>query len=84
MRDGAGPGEQGQEDPDADHPSLDRAATWQVPSVGVQNEDAHHDAEPERQDDQREVLLAQSHRLGGEAGAKSAQDPDQGPGDAQV
>ena len=54
-----------------DPPSRDEAA------VGVEEEDAHDDADPERQDDDDEVLRLQAEGRLGEARPEDAEDADQ-------
>ena len=44
------------EDPERDEPALDDSPAREVAAVRVEQQDAGHDPEPERQDDDREVL----------------------------
>ena len=43
----------------------------------VEQQDPGHDAEPERQHDDHEVLGLEAERVGGEAGSQHAQHADQ-------
>ena len=81
---GPAAGQRGEHEPEADQAALDDAPAMHVLAVGVEQQDAGHDAEPERQDDDHEVLRAEAQRLARELRAEDAQDADQRRGDAEV
>ena len=55
-RDGPGDGKECQQDAKRDHPRLDGAPARQPVSVGVEGDDPGHDAEPQRQHHDHEIL----------------------------
>ena len=64
-------------------PSMTRRR-GQVAAVGVEQQDAGHDAEPERQDDDDEVLGAEAERLLREVRPEDAEHADERRGDPEV
>ena len=79
-----GRGQGREQDAKSDEPALDHAATTEVATVRVEQQDPGHDAEPERQDDDREVLALEAERLLRERGPEDAEHADERGGDGQV
>ena len=70
--------------PERDQTALDDPAPRHQVPEGVEDQDAHHDAEPERQDDDHEVLVREPQRLRRELRTEHAQDADERGGDPEV
>ena len=68
----------------ADEAAFDDPPAVEVAAVRVEQQDAGHDAEPERQHDDDEVLRAEAERLARELGPEDAEDADQRGGDPEV
>ena len=58
-----------------DQPALDDPSARQVLAVRVEQQDAHHDADTERQHDDREVLRLQAERLSAKSGPRTPSTP---------
>ena len=63
-----GGGKRRQQDPERDEAALDDPPAGEVLAVRVEQQDPGHDPEPERQDDDREVLGLEAEGLLGEVG----------------
>ena len=71
--------------PSDDQAALDDASARQELAVGVQQQDAHHDADAERQDDDHEVLGLRARGVSvAKPGPEDAEHADQRRGDAEV
>jgi hypothetical protein len=70
--------------PSAIRPPLDHAPPGDEAAVGVQQQDAHHDPDAEREDDHDEVLGLEPEGLLRERRPEHAEDADQGRGDHEV
>jgi hypothetical protein len=67
-----------------DQTALDHAPPRQELAVGVEQQDAHHDAATERQDDDRDVLRLQAERRLGEVGAEHPKNAHERRRDAEI
>src|SRR4051794_5105524 len=66
-----------EQDAQRDQAGLDDAAPDEVVAIGVKQQDPGHDAEPERQDDAREVLRLEAERLFREGRPEHAEHADE-------
>src|ERR687889_215207 len=67
-----------------DRAALEDAPSRQEPAVRVQEQDPHHDADPERQHDDDEVLFLEAERRLGEVRAEDAEDADERGRDSEI
>ena len=70
-------GQECQQGSERKQPTLDRSAPGHIAPVGVQEQDAHHDPGPERQDDEDQVLRSEPKRGLGELRSEHPDHADQ-------
>ena len=83
-RDRPGDGQGHHEQAEGDEAALDDPSAGQVLAVGVEQQDAHHDADAEGQDDDRQVLGLEAEGLPGEVRPEHAEHADERGRDPQV
>ena len=84
LADRPGDRQQREQDAEDDQAALDDPPARQVLAVRVEQQDAHHDPDAERQDDDREVLRLEPERRLGEVGPEHAEHADERRRDAEV